>query len=178
MKIRIKKGMFSWKLTDETGVALVKIKNKNIIGAAKNIYDQNGKLCFSTDIVNLSPKDKTWNCANSRKYIIYKNMQAIASANLYYAKNPDRTLTQKLLMRPPQVDRIDIETIYGLWVAKRQKNNGVTITQNGALLGNVTPFFTLKPIYLECDEKYDIAFWAAVYVLTDYMMHEDDMILV
>ncbi len=35
MKLRIRKGLFSWKLQDENGAALAKICNKKLIGSAK-----------------------------------------------------------------------------------------------------------------------------------------------
>lgn len=178
MKLQIHKKFFSWTITDETGAVVSKIKRKNLFSPSKIILDRNGNLIYTTDIVNCPAEYKTWNYAGCKKYVIYRNEKPIAVANLHFAINPDRTVIQKLLFRPPQVDRMDIKTIYGTWVVKRQKNNGVTITHNETQLGKVTPFFSLKPSFLECNKKYDITFWAGIYILTDYMMHEDDLIVI
>lgn len=178
MKLRIRKGLFFWQLIDKSGTAVAKISKKKFIGASKKIYDGKGNLIYTTDIVNLPARKGTWNYEESRKYVIYKDEKAIATANLHFAINPDRTMLQRLTLRPPLVDRMDVETIYGLLVVERQKNNGVTISQDGVQLGKVTPFFTFKPKYLEYIGQYEVTFWAGIYVLIEYMMHEDDMIFV
>ena len=83
MKLRIRKGLFSWKLLDEGGTVVAKISNQKFIGAAKKISDTSGNIIFTTDIVNLPKQTEDWNCADSRKYMIYKNLQAVATANLF-----------------------------------------------------------------------------------------------
>lgn len=178
MKLRIRKGLFSWQLIDESDTTVAKISKKKFTGASKKIYDGKRNLIYTTDIVNLPSKKEIWNYEESRKYIIYKDEKAIATANLHFAINPDRTMLQRLTLRPPLVDRMDVETIYGLLVVERQKNNGVTISQDGVQLGKVTPFFTFKPKYLEYIGQYEVTFWSGIYVLIEYMMHEDDMIFV
>lgn len=110
--------------------------------------------------------------------MIYKNLQAVATANLFFATNPERTKTQAFTLRPPQVDKMEVETPYGMWVVQRHKNNGLSITRDGTLLGRISPFFAFKPICLEITEKYEITFWAGIYILVDYMMHEDDLFVV
>lgn len=71
-----------------------------------------------------------------------------------------------------------LETPYGVWRAKRQKDNGIIFYQNEQRMGEISPFFRLKPHIIEFDEKYNITFFAGLYVLTEYMMHEDDLIIV
>ena len=58
------------------------------------------------------------------------------------------------------------------------KSNALIITHDGVQLGSVTPFFSFKPVYLEYNGKYEAVFWAAIYMLIEYMMHEDDLIVV
>lgn len=155
MKLRIRKGLFSWKLLDEGGTVVAKISNQKFIGAAKKISDTSGNIIFTTDIVNLPKQTEDWNCADSRKYMIYKNLQAVATANLFFATNPERTKTQAFTLRPPQVDKMEVETPYGMWVVQRHKNNGLSITRDGTLLGRISPFFAFKPICLEITEIYE-----------------------
>lgn len=178
MKLRIRKSLFSWKLKDENGAVVAKICNKKFFGAAKRIIDTNGNTIFTTDIVNLPKQTEGWNCANSRKYMIYKDAQPVATANLFFATNPERTKTQSFTLRPPQVDKMEVESPYGIWIIQRQKNNGLTITHDDTPIGNISPFFSFKPIFLEFTEKYEITFWASIYMLVEYMMHEDDLIVV
>lgn len=178
MKLRIKKRICSWSLVNESGTAVAKISNQKLIGAAKKISDANGKVIFTTDIVNLPPEKESWNYADSKKYIIYKDAKPVVTANLSFAKSPERTKAQTFLLRPPQVDRMDVETPYGIWIIQRQKNNSLTIMHDGVQLGSVTPFFAFKPIYLNCNEKYEDTFLAGIYMLVEYMMHEDDLIIV
>mgnify|MGYP000853803648 FL=1 len=176
MKLRIRKGIFSWSLVNENGTTVAKISNQKLMGAAKKISDAKGKVIFTTDIVNLPVKKKDWNYADTRKYIIYKDGEPVAIANLSLDENPERT--KAFILRPPQVGKMNVETPYGIWIIQRQKNNSLTITHDEVQLASVTPFFIFKPIYLEFTEKYEISFWAGIYMLIEYMMHEDDLIVV
>ncbi len=178
MKLRIRKGLFSWYLVDEKGLAVAGITNQKLFGAEKKISDGKGNIIFTTDIVKLPAQKAVWRYADSRKYVIYKDAKPVATATLSFAKKPERTKTQVFMLRLPRVEKMEVETPYGVWVIQRQKNNSLTIVHDGEPLGSVTPFFTFKPIYLECTEKYEITFWAGIYMLIEYMMHEDDLIVV
>ncbi len=178
MKLKIQKGFFTWRLVNEKGETVAKISNQKIIGAAKKVSDNKGNIVFTTDIVNLPRQEKDMSYADSRKYIIYKNNNPVASANLFLESNTEDGATRAFAIRPPQVVKMAVETPYGKWLIQRQKNNGLTITHEGTTLANVSPFFKFKPICLEISEKHEITFWAGIYVLIEYMMHEDDIILV
>lgn len=178
MKLQIQKGLFSWKLVAEDDTVVAKISNQKFIGTAKKISDANGGIIYTTDIINPPKQAEDWNCTDSRKYVICKNSQTIATANLFFATNPGRTKTQVFTLRPPQVDKMEVETPYGMWIVQRHRNNGLSIIRDDILMGSISPFFAFKPIYLKIIEKYEIAFWAGIYVLVEYMMHEDDLIIV
>lgn len=178
MKLRIRKGVFSLSMIDENGTTVAKISKKKLIGAAKKICDAKGTVIFTTDIVNLPSHKSDWNCANSRKYIIYKNSKPVATATLSFAANEEQSKTPVFTLRLPQVDKMDVETSYGTWVIQRKKDNSLIITHDDMQLGSITPFFTFKPIFFEFLEKYEIVFWAAIYMLVEYMMYEDDLIVV
>ena len=113
-----------------------------------------------------------------KKYIIYQKDYKIATATFSYAKNPERTTLQKLTLRPPQIDIMEVETPYGLLQIKRQKDNSILIYKYEKNLGMVTSFFSFKAKYINCIEEYEPTFLASLYMLIDYMMHEDDLIVV
>jgi hypothetical protein len=112
------------------------------------------------------------------KYVLYKNSETIVVASLNFAKTPEKAAFPKMNLRPPQVDEMLLETPYGVWSAKRQKDNGIVFYQNEQQVGRISPFFSLKPHIIEFYEKYNIAFIAGLYVIAEYMMHEDDLIIV
>ena len=58
MKLRIRKGLFSWQLIDESDTTVAKISKKKFTGASKKIYDGKRNLIYTTDIVNLPSKRK------------------------------------------------------------------------------------------------------------------------
>lgn len=178
MKLLIKKGLLAWKIIDESGAIVAKISNKKFFGASKKITDVKGNTVFTTDIVNLPANTESWNCTESRRYIVYRDEQIVATATFTYSKNPERTKTQAFTLRPPQVDNMDIDTPYGEWKIQRQKNNGIVIIQDEKTIGTITPFFSFKRMYLEHNGKYEATFWAGIYMLIEYMMHEDELIVV
>lgn len=178
MKLRIKKGLFSWRIIDDSGAIVASISKKKLLSSSKKIEDSQGNTIFTTSIVNLPAEKKDWNCAEARRYIIYKDREPVATAKFAYARKPERTILQAFMLRPPQVDRMNVETPYGLWVIKRQKNNSLTITEKDEVIGTVTPFFSMKPKYLNHNGKYEATFLAGIYMLIEYMMQEDDLITV
>ena len=178
MKLRIRKGLFAWSLIDESGETAAKISNQKFIGAAKKISDGKGNIIFTTDIINFSKDKEDWNWDDSKKYIIYKDAVPVATATLSFTEKTESAKSQNFKLRPPRVEKMDLETPDGIWIIQRQKNHSLIITYGDVQLGSVTPFFSLKPVYFECTERYDAVFWAGIYVLIEYMMHEDDLIVV
>ncbi len=178
MKFRIQKGLFSHKILDEKGVTVAKICRKIFTGTTGKILDVKGNTVYTTDIVYHPIKNKKWNCEDSKKYVIYKDNKEIATANLKFALTPERTKIQSILFRRPQVDKMDVDTIFGRMHIERQKNNCVIIYQDDAQLAKISSLISIKPIYLELTGKYDVLFWAAIYMLVEYMMYEDDLIAI
>lgn len=178
MKLKFNKTLLGWSILDAGGNIVARIKNKKLLSPSKNIIDKDGNIVFTTDIINLPSNDKDWNCADSRKYIIYQKEDEIATATFSYAKNPERSNLQKITLRPPQIDIMEVETPYGLLQIKRQKDNSILINKGEKNLGKVTSFFSFKAKYLEFIEDYEPTFLASLYMLIDYMMHEDDLIVI
>lgn len=177
MKLRIKKGLFTWQIINDNKILVSKISNKKLIGVAKKICDSQGKIVYTTDIVNLPVTNEHWNNAEFKRYIIYQNEQPIAIATFTYAERPEATRLQ-ILIRPPQINKMNVDTPYGVLFVKRERNNSVTIMQNDEILATVTPFFSFKKMYITHNEKFDDTFFTAIYMLIEYMMHEDDLIVV
>ena len=177
MKLRIKKGLFTWQIINENKILVSKISNKKLFGFAKKICDAQGKIVYTTGIINLPITKKHWNNAEFKRYIVYQNEQPFATATFHYAVLPEKSRLQ-ILIRPPQIDKMNVDTPYGVFFVKREQNNSVTIMQNNELLATITPFFSFKKMYITHNEKFDDTFFSTIYMLIEYMMHEDDLIIV
>ncbi len=178
MVFKIKKCFLSWYIYDENKNIVSKIKSKRFWGPAKVIIDSDNITVNTTDIINVPDTTNDGNFADLKNYVLYKNGETIVVASLTFAKNPDKAAFQTMTLRPPQVDEMSLETPYGIWLAQRQKDNGIVFYQNEQQIGRISPFFGLKPHIIEFYEKYNISFIAGLYVLAEYMMHEDDLIIV
>lgn len=177
MKLRIKKGLFTWKIINDNKILVAKISNEKLFGVAKKICNAQGKIVYTTDIVNLPITKKHWNIAEFKRYIIYQNEQPAAVATFNYAEHPESSRLQ-IVIRLPQIDKMNVDTTYGVLFVKRERNNSVTIMLNDEILATVTPFFSFKKMYITHNEKFDDIFFSAIYMLVEYMMHEDDLIIV
>lgn len=178
MKLRIKKLLFTWYVLDKNNIVVAKIKSKKIFTPSKNILNSDDNIIFTTNIVNTPSSKDDWNYASSRKYVVYEKDQPIATATFSYAKSSSKNKIQSLFLIPPQIDEMNIETPFGPWHIKRQKDNSILINNDKITLGTVTSFFSFKRKEIECLDGYDPAFLAGIYMLIEYMMHEDDLIVV
>ncbi|MEG1520428.1 MAG: hypothetical protein RR458_05515 [Clostridia bacterium] len=176
MKMKIQKGLSSLKFKDENGNILATISNQTMFGKGKNIIDKDGQIVYTTNIINLPKVQEEWNLARLRKYVIFENTRKIAIANLFLSKNLKRRNSLAFWQRPSQIDKMDVDTPFGLWVVTRQPNNGVIVAKNGETIGSIAPFFTCKPQFFEFSSKYDIAFMVGIFSLASYMMNEEDLI--
>ena len=178
MVFKIKKYFLSWYIYDENKNIVSKIKSKRFWGPVKEIINSDNITVYTTDIINKPNTTNDSNCVDFKKYMLYKNGETIVVASLLFANNSEKAAFQTMTLRPPQVDEMLLETPYGVWSAKRQKDNGIVFYQNKQQIGSISPFFSLKPHIIEFYKKYNIAFIAGLYVFAEYMMHEDDLIIV
>ena|SRR5659263_179421 len=79
-------------------------------------------------------------------------------------------------LRHPRVNEMNVETPYGVWNIKRQLDNSLIISNENEVLGTITAFFTFKKQSLNVNRRYEPAFLAGLYTITDYMIHEDDLL--
>ena len=83
------------------------------------------------------------------------------------------------LTRPPRADRMVLHTAhFGEWQVVHQRDHSVLFVHDGTVQGKLSPFFTVRPQLFACSDKFSVAFWAALYVLAYYMVHEDEMVMV
>lgn len=177
MKLKIKKGLFSWKIINENKILISKISNKKLFGVTKKVCNAQGEIIYTTDLKNQPVTNEFSNNAELKRYLIYQNEQQIAVATLHYAKSPESSRLQ-ISIRPPLVDQMNVDTPVGVLSIKRGSNNSVTLLQNDEILATVTPFFSFKKMYITHNEKLDDTFISAIYILIEYMMHEDDLMIV
>ena len=176
MKLTIKNHIFYYLVLDENNKVVAKIKNKCLWGVSKKVLDSSGQVVYTTDIVNLPISYTAWHYADSRHYVIYHDQKKVAEATFKYAKNPERNISQKLFLKPPQITEMTLETPYGSLMIMRQKDNTLLIDQNGISIGSISNFFTAKKHFISCKKISDKAFLAAVYVISMYMIHEENLI--
>ncbi len=177
MKLRIKRGLFTWKMINENEILVSKISNQKLFGIAKKICDAQGKTVYTTGMVNLPVTKAHWNNAEFKRYVIYQNKQPIAVATFNFANYPEASRLH-IIKRSQQIDQMNVDTPYGVLFIKRERNNSVTIRQHNELLATVSPFFSLKKMYITHNEKFDDTFYSAIYMLIEYMMHEEDLITI
>lgn len=167
MRFQIKKKFRRWIVLDENLNHVAIIKNKHFLGPSKNILDAQKNLIFTTDKVVTS---------TTSHYVISQNDYPIATAHF--------TPSQSLLSGPkyapllPPVESMQIESPYGSFFIKRHPNNSLSLLQDHKEIGTLSPFFTLHPQYFDTFTSYDPTFLASLYVLTFYMVHEDDLLIV
>lgn len=167
MRFQIKKKFRCWLILDENLNTVAIIKNKDLLGPSKNILDAQKNLIFTTDKIVTS---------TTSHYVISQNDSPIATAHF--------KLPQSLLAHPkyapvlPPVDSMQIDSPYGPFLIKRQPNNSLSLLQDDTEVGILSPFFTFHSQYLNTFTSYDPTFLASLYVLTFYMVHEDDILVV
>lgn len=178
MKLNIKKEGLSLDFVTDSKELVAKIMPKNITNNTKRICDSKNNTVYTTNIVESEPVKEAWNYEDTKKYILFKNNKPFATANIHFAIHPERTVPGIILQRPPQIDNMDIDTPYGILNVVRQKDNSIVILQNKEPIAKVSQFFGLKKMSLEYTKDFGNVFWAGIYMLIDYMMHEDNLIAV
>lgn len=178
MKLTIRNHIFFYVVSNEDNIVVAKIKSKYFWGAVNLILDVSGNTIYTTNIVNLDTPFASWNCPESRRYVILNKESPIATAKFKYAENTNRGIAQRVMIRPPLVDEMKIQSIYGEFNIRLQKNKSLTIEKSGKVIGVISNFFAFKEHYISCDEIDDKAFLLGLYVLARYMVHEDDLLVV
>lgn len=163
---------FSRVLNDQKKVVCI-IKNKRILSAAKKICNQSHKIELVTDIVNEQN--------GGRKYVVYSSAptrKEMATATPVYAADDLKAEQGRFPYKLPQVQSIKISSVYGKISINRLKNSKFSITDKHHQIGEITFRFPFQKCLISIDFIKDQEFGAALYVLLQYMIHEDDLIIV
>jgi hypothetical protein len=161
------------KVKNDDGNTVVTIKKESVFSPTK-LISTNNEILYHTSIIDFEAAKDSWNRAANRKYILYDKSDPYISADLIFAKDAGHLGR----INPPQVERLILKTPFGEWEAERQTDYSVLITDCSKVIGKITPFYKIAPQIFACSDEYPAAMWAGVYVLVDYMMHEDELISV
>lgn len=173
MILRFKKTISGIKVKNNTGNTIATIKKESIFSQAK-LISINNKVLYHTAILDEKATRKSWNRADTRKYVLYKEDSPFIIAKLIFAKDAG----EMAIIRKPQVERLILKTPFGKWEVVWQKDFTVLITDEIEVIGKITPFYGICSQIFACADKYSASMWAGLYVLVDYMMHEDELVCV
>lgn len=173
MTLQIKNTISGTKVKEGTGSTVITIKKESAFAPAKLILTNN-QVVYHTAIIDNEAEHKSWNRTDSRKYVLYKGKTPVIVARLIFAKDAGKLS----FIENPQVERLIMQTPYGEFEAARQKDFSVLITDHGEVIGRITPFYRICPQIFACADRYPASMWAGIYVLVDYMMHEDELVAV
>ena len=166
MILRIRPALGGYKIKDEAGTALASIRQQKLLGPAKLVLDQNGPV-YHTDVHEASDA--------GRYEVMDESDHVVVSSDLVFEPEP----AGGSLTRPPRADRMVLHTAhFGEWQVVHQRDHSVLFVHDGTVQGKLSPFFTVRPQIFACSDRFTVAFWAALYVLAYYMVHESEMVLV
>ena len=169
MLLIIKKGLFAWYVLDQNKKTVATIRSRRFFGLEKSIADSGGRAVYTTD-AGTEPG------TGERIYRLREKEKTLVTAWLIPEKTPEKAQVPPFPL--PRAAGLRLETPYGLWSLKRERGNEIVICQNERQIGAISPFNRLGKQRLELCGSYGAAFAAGLYVLADYMTHEDDVMAV
>jgi hypothetical protein len=173
MILQFKNTVSGIKVKNDTGNTIVTIKKESIFSSAK-LISTNNEVLYHTAILDEKATKESWNRSDERKYVLYNNEDStFITAKLIFAKDAGKLS----IIKTPQVERLILETPFGEWEAVCQKDFSVLIVDKNEVIGKITPFYGIRQQIFACADKYPASMWAGLYVLVDYMMHEDKLIV-
>lgn len=184
MNLIIKNGLTTKKIYDENNNLIYKIRNKNIFKPNKLMFSYENRLLYNTDIVDntSSAIKKSWNTAESRKYVMYKadnKNEIIATATFDYASHIDRTIFHKLLFKAPQINKLTINSIWGTFTIKLLRNYSCLILdKNAKEIAIISSYHPLKGWKIEYNSLIDTNCLCGLFLLSQYMIHEQDLLTI
>lgn len=111
------------------------------------------------------------------RLLIYcsSSKDVVATASLIYEEEADE---KQIFYRLPQVVELALHSIYGEIHIKQAKNGLLLITVQKEAIGKIMSRHAFQDIVLSCDGIEDRGFLSALFVLSRYMIHENDLIVV
>lgn len=169
MKIRIKKRMMTTYLINENQEIIAVIKDRNAYSIIKDVFDQNHKLIFKTDIINSE------NFEQLRQYRIYSDYDIYAEATLEADPNDQ---SKSLSYNTSKINRMNIKTKTNTYVVDRKNIQTFRISCDSTSMGIITLPSLLDYAEIEIYSDINPFFIAAITVLVNYMSHENDIPMV
>lgn len=172
MLLSINRHLTSFNVYDQDHRMLYKIKSLKFFGPEYGIYNSKGERIYTTDVL-LSNTD---NQAETRKYVAYASddkTQVKAMASLEFEK-PSLNVLYKL----PPVARLYVKTNNGAFQVKHMSSRKVSVIHNKTEIGDITFLSFLGGSKIHCSTAQDDKLMLIFFVLSLYMVHEDDLPLV
>lgn len=176
MKLKIKNNLLGLKIYDQNGKSICEIKKDSTCADTQLIVDKNYNLIYKAKREACKSDSKSWNNADNVKYMLYNNKEAVAKADISFAKDPKPTGLSGIIKRRHQVDEMNITCGSDIYKVNRLKNDSVIIKRNGDTIIKISGFFGVKAITLETNDDYDIMFITGIYSLVNFMMNEEELI--
>jgi hypothetical protein len=163
---------------DENNNSVCKIKSRRFLSAEKEIYNSDNEVVYTTNIINSKEHQGSCSYSESRKYVAncsYDTSNIAAIASLVYPTDTKQTMAERFGLKLPQVDELNIQSIYDDIHINRFKDGSFSISNNEKTIGSISKFIPFKSTTIFCDTIKDPGFLAVLFALTLYMIHEDDL---
>ncbi|BBA51158.1 hypothetical protein [Fusobacterium varium] len=164
MLLHVKKSLNGYKIENDEGVVIDCIKSKKFMSPAQLILKDNS-IVYETDIITENGKNA---------YIIKnKTDETIAAAELKFEEEKKNSIVHS-----PKVEYMIINTPYGKWRAVQENDLSISFIFENKVIGKISSFFSYHSQEISFSENYPVEFWSALYILSRYMVHENDVITV
>lgn len=181
MTLKIKQYLSFYHMIDERNNVVCKIKRRGFWNAERLIYNSNNKLMYTSDIIDSNQESKPWSYLETRKYIVKyadEKQTNAATASVVYDKSDMIKKTNRLILKLPRADEINIDSVFGELHVKRLKDESFTICKDEKIIGSISRYRTFRVTAISCESIRNSGFLAVLFVLVQYMLHEDDLIIV
>jgi len=170
MILLIKNRMRFFAVCDPNGKIIYKIKNKRLWNADKIILNSENQTIYTVS-KTVAPGAAD---GGTVRYLIRHpdEKAAIATASLIY------TGDRQTIYQLPKVCELVIDSMYGNLDLSRSKGDIFLIKAHESIIGKIDAHRMFHPAVLTCNGIEDPGFLSALFVLTRYMQHEDDLIVV
>lgn len=163
MILYIKNVLGGQNIKNEVGEILYSVKQEKFIGSAKLLF-KDEKIIYKAEILNENEKPE---------YIVKNAKDEIEIRGILNFEDGKDSLIYH-----PRVESIDLITKYGEIKAIQNKDLSVYFVHEDIVIGKLSPFLSIKSQTFACSEKFPTELWAILYILSNYMVHESDLITV
>lgn len=184
MKLIVKNHLFKMVVCDLADQPLYQIKSFGW-SAKKLIETVNNKILYSTDIIDSKASPVSEGCFNSRQYMVQPESQddeCSATASLGYAISSNQQTMRWFPNRVPQVDQLKVQIHspqnLNLAIHLLKDDSCLIYNEQNQILGKISSYHLFKGYVMESDAISDGGMLCALFVLTRYMIKENEFIIV